>query len=105
MALTKTTIADRIEVVSDFKHIQIRDATVIKDDSKEISRSFHRRVLTPGRLSDAANNTYTQTDISSESTEVQGIANTVWTSAVHDAWKAELIATKDEPGVTVINKE
>ena len=94
MALTKTTTADRIEVVSDFKHIQIRDATVIKDDGKEISRSFHRKVLTPGRLSDAANNTYTQTDVSSESTEVQGIASTVWTSAVHDAWKADLIANK-----------
>ena len=45
MALTKTTASDRIEVAGDFKHIHIRDATVIKDDGKEISRSFHRRVL------------------------------------------------------------
>ena len=94
MALTKTTASDRIEVAGDFKHIHIRDATVIKDDGKEISRSFHRRVLVPGRLSDKSNDTYTQTDVSSESTEVKGIANTVWTSAVHDAWKADIIANK-----------
>ena len=94
MALTKTTASDRIEVVGDFKHIHIRDATVIKDDGKEISRSFHRRVLDPGRLSDKSNDTYTQTDISSESAEIQGIANTVWTSTVHDTWKAHLIANK-----------
>lgn len=95
MALTKTTASDRIEVAGDFKHIHIRDATVIKDDGKEISRSFHRRVLVPGKLSDKSNNTYTKTDVSSESTEVQGIANASWTQAVHDAWKADLIANKD----------
>ena len=94
MALTKTTTSDRIEVVGDFKHIHIRDATVIKEDGKEISRSFHRKVLVPGRLSDKSNDTYTQTDVSSESTEVQGIANTVWTSTVHDSWKDDLIANK-----------
>ena len=94
MALTKTTTSDRIEVVGDFKHIHIRDATVIKEAGKEISRSFHRKVLVPGRLSDKSNDTYTQTDVSSESTEVQGIANTVWTSTVHDSWKADLIANK-----------
>ena len=94
MALTKTTTADRIEVAGDFKHIHIRDATVIKEDGKELSRSFHRRVLTPGRLSDKSNDTYTKTDVSSESTEVQGIANASWTQTVHDAWKADLIANK-----------
>ena len=47
MAITKETIQDKIEVVGKFKHIQVRTATVIKEDGKEISRSFHRHVVTP----------------------------------------------------------
>ena len=47
MAITKETIQDKIEVVGDFKHIQVRTATVIKEDGKEISRSFHRHVVGP----------------------------------------------------------
>ena len=94
MAITKTTEIGRIEVVTEYKHLQVRMDTVYKEDGKEISRSFHRKVLVPGRLSDKSNDTYTQTDVSSESTEVQGIANTVWTSTVHDSWKADLIANK-----------
>ena len=92
MALTKTTEEDKIEVVGDYKHIQIRTATVIKEDGVELSRSFHRKVLDPGEL-DASDN-LVNTDISGESAEVQGICNTVWTSTVKDAWKAKLIADK-----------
>ena len=92
MTLTKETIEDKIEVVGDFKPIQIRMATVIKEDGKEISRSFHRRVIHPGDIDGSDN--YTQTDISGESTEVKSIAGAVWTSTIHDNWKAKLIADK-----------
>ena len=92
MALTKTTTEDKIEVVGDYKAVQIRTATIIKEDGVELNRSFHRKVLDPGSI-DASNN-YTQTDVSGESTEVKAIAGAVWTSTVHDAFKAKLIADK-----------
>ena len=92
MALTKTTIEDKIEVVGDFKGLNIRTATVIKEDGKELSRSFHRHALACGDI-DASNN-WIDTDISAESAEVKGIANAVWTQAVKDAYKAHLIAAK-----------
>ena len=92
MALTKTTVEDKIEVVGDYKHIQVRTATVIKEDGTELSRSFHRKVLTPGTLDGSDN--LVDTDISSESAEVKGIAATVWTTDVKNAYKAKLIADK-----------
>ena len=92
MALTKSTVDDRIEVVTDYKHIQIRTATVIKEDDKELSRIFSRKVLNAGTL-DASDN-FVDTDISSESAEVKGVAAAVWTQAVKDAYKAHLIANK-----------
>jgi len=92
MAITKTLVEDKIEVVGDYKHIQIRTATVIKEDGVELSRSFHRKVLNPGTL-DGSNN-LVDTDVSAESAEVKGITSSVWTSTVKDAWKAKLIADK-----------
>ena len=92
MALTKTTEEDKIEVVGLYKFVQVRTATVIKEDGNEISRSFHRKVLDPGGL-DASDN-LVDTNISGESAEVQGICNAVWTSTIKDAWKAKLIADK-----------
>ena len=92
MALTKSTVEDRIEVVTDYKHIQIRTATVIKEDDKELSRIFSRKVIHSGTL-DASDN-FVDTDISSESAEVKAIAAAVWTQAVKDAYKAHLIANK-----------
>ena len=47
MAITKELIQDKIEVVGDFKHIQVRTATVIKEDGVQISRSYHRHVVAP----------------------------------------------------------
>ena len=91
MAITKTTEEDKIEVVGPYKHVQVRTATVIKEDGKELSRSFHRKVLDPGTLNDAKD-TLVDTDLSSESAEVRGIATSVWTSTVKDAWKTKLIA-------------
>ena len=92
MALTKTTEEDKIEVVGEFKAVQVRTATVIKEDDEELTRSFNRKVLYPGTIDDSDN--WVDTDISSESTEVKGIANAVWTQSVKDAYKAHLVATK-----------
>ena len=92
MALTKTVEEDKIEIVGQYKIIQIREATVIKEDGTEISRNFHRDSITPGTL-DASDN-LVDTNISSRSTEVQAVCNAVWTTSVKNAWKAHLIATK-----------
>ena len=92
MALTKTVEVDQIEVVGPYKHVQVRTATIIKEDGTELSRSFHRKVLDPGYL-DGSNN-LEETDISGETTEVQGICNAVWTSTIKDSWKAKLISDK-----------
>ena len=92
MALTKTIEEDKIEVVGQYKAVQIRTATVIKEDGVELSRSFSRKVLHPGIL-DSSNN-LVDTDVSAESAEVKGITSTVWTQSVKDAWKAKLIADR-----------
>ena len=94
MALTKTTEEDRIEVVSEYKHIQVRTATVIKEDGVELNRSFHRKVIHSGYVDMDVSGNWVDTDISSESTEVKAIAAAVWTQSVKDAWKAHLIANK-----------
>ena len=81
MAITKEIIEDKIEIVGDTKEIQIRTATVIKEDGVELSRSFHRKVLVCITSSyDGSSWTHTDTDISGESTEVQAICNAVWTT-------------------------
>ncbi len=89
MAITKEIIEDKIEIVGDYRTIQIREATVIKEDGVEISRSFHRNVL--NCVSSVQNDddswTHTDTDVTGESTEVQGIATAVWTTAVKTAKK------------------
>ena len=89
MALTEETLEDKIEVVGEHKHVQVRTATVIKRDGVEISRSFHRHVLQPSTKTDG---TWGDTDISSESTEVQGICNAVWTDAVKTAYQTAMDA-------------
>ena len=89
MAITKETVEDKIEVVGDYKAIQIRTATVIKEDGVELSRSFHRKVLDCVSSSyDGSSWTHADTDVSGESTEVQGIATAVWTTTVKNAKKA-----------------
>ena len=92
MALTKTIEIDKIEIVSEYRHVQIRTATIIKEDNVELSRSFNRKLLTCGEL-DSSNN-LVDTDISGETTEVQAICNTVWITSVKNAWKTKLIADK-----------
>tara|TARA_Y100001963_G_C6431231_1_gene287121 strand:- start:198 stop:476 length:279 start_codon:yes stop_codon:yes gene_type:complete len=92
MALTKIIEEDKIEVVGEYKFIQIREATIIKEDGKEISRTFRRDTINPGVL-DASDN-LVDTDTSSRSAEVRGIASAVWTQSVKDAYKAHLISKK-----------
>ena len=81
MALTEETVQDKIEVVGEFKHIQVRTATVIKRDGVEISRSFHRHVVAPDISAD---------DLANESADVQAIAAQVHTNAVKTAYAAHL---------------
>ena len=89
MAITKTVVDDKIEVVGDYKSIQVRTATVIKEDGIELTRSFHRRVIDcVSSTHDGSSWTHTDTDMSSESTELQGIATAVWTTAIKNAKKA-----------------
>ena len=92
MALTKTIEIDKIEIVTEYRHVQVRTATIIKEDNVELSRSFHRKILSCGQL-DSSNN-LVDTDVIGETTEVQAICNTVWITSVKNAWKAKLIADK-----------
>ena len=88
MALTEETVQDKIEIVGDYKHVQVRTATVIKRDGTEISRSFSRHVLQPFSSSkDGDTWTHTDTDISGEDASVQAIANAVWTDTVKANYK------------------
>ena len=89
MAITKEAVEDKIEIVGDYKTIQIRTATVIKEDGTELTRSFNRKTLDCVSSSyDGSSWTHTDTDISGESTEVQAICNAVWTTTVKNAKKA-----------------
>ena len=92
MALTESTEYDKIEIVTPYKHVQVRKATVIKKDGVELTRSFERYVLRAGTLDDSDN--LVDTDISGEPAEVSAICNAVWTTDVKAAWKAHLIANK-----------
>ncbi len=88
MAITKTTEIPKIEVVNQW-HVQVATDTVIKEDGTEISRSRHRHVLQPFTSSKDTDDkwTHTDTDISREATEVQAVANAVWTDTVKAAYK------------------
>ena len=94
MALTEKLEYDKIEIVTKWKHVQVRQATVVEKDGVEIARSFHRYVLTPGSL-DASDN-LVSTDISGQPTDIQGVCNALWTDAVKSSWKTRLIEQKSE---------
>ena len=79
MAITKTTELGQMEVVGQYKFVQVRTDTVIKEDGKELSRTFHRHVIKPD-ISDE--------NLAKEHAEVQAIASTVWTQEVKDSWNA-----------------
>ena len=92
MALAESIEYDKIEIVGQYKAVQVRKATVIKKDGKELTRSFHRYVLHPGTL-DASDN-LVDTDLSGQPAEVSAICTAAWTTDVKAAWKAKLIADK-----------
>ena len=79
MAITKETEIGKMEVVTQYKHIQVRTDTVIKEDGVELSRTYHLHVVTPD-ISDE--------NLAKEDAEVQAIANVAWTQAIKDSWAA-----------------
>ena len=85
MTLTKEAHYDKIEVVGEYKAVQLRRATIIKEDGVEVSRSFHRHVIHP------------DDDISDEPQEVQDICTVVWTDDIKAAWAAYQEAIEDMP--------
>lgn len=74
MAIEKTIEQDKFEIVGPYKAVQVREATVITEDGTELSRNFRRYVL------------HSDSDISSETAEIQAICNAVWTDAIKTAW-------------------
>ena len=92
MALAESIEYDKIEVVGQYKAVQVRKATVIKKDDEELTRAYERYVLQCGDL-DASDN-LVDTDISGQPSEVSAVCNAVWTTDVKAAWKAKLIADK-----------
>ena len=78
MAITKETKEDKWEIVGDFKQIQVRTATIIKEDGVEISRSFHRHVVSPND------------DSTNESADVKAMVAQFHTDAVKKAYTDHL---------------
>tara|TARA_A100001391_G_scaffold99278_2_gene65949 strand:- start:404 stop:688 length:285 start_codon:yes stop_codon:yes gene_type:complete len=93
MAITKETVVDKIEVL-ERGSVQVRAATVIKEDGNELNRSFHRHVLQPSVKN---GDTWEDTDISSEDAKVQAICNAVWTDEVKTAFQ-EMIDAQNTLG-------
>ena len=90
MAITKETQIGKIEVIGQYKSVQVRTDTVVIEDGEELSRKYHRHALNPGTLD--GNNDLVDTNISGENTEVQAVCNGVWTDAIKLAWKNWLIS-------------
>ena len=99
MALSESIEYDKIEIIGQYKHVQVRKATVIKKDGTELTRSFERFSLNPGSLDDS--NNFVDNPLSKEpdgitdiADEVKTVCNAVWTSSVKNAWKEKLIADR-----------
>ncbi len=82
MALEKIIKIDKIEIVGDYKILQVRTATIISEDDNELSRSFHREALVPG------------TDVSGKDKEIIDLANLLWTQEIIDAYNASLTTSE-----------
>ena len=95
MALTERFENDKIEIVGQYKAVQVRRATVIERDGVEINRSFHRHVLHPGTLGES--DALVDTDLSGEDADVQAICTAAWTDAVKEAWRLKLVADAAAP--------
>ena len=96
MAITKTLENDKIEIVNKW-NVQVRCASIIKEDGVELTRSFNRKVLVPGILKGgdgSDKDDLVDTNISGEDADVQAICNAAWTTQVKADYKAFLIANK-----------
>ena len=99
MAITKTIVYDKKEIIGDYAHLQIRKATVLKEDGKELTRSFERYVLNPGTLDSSENLVDNPLDkepdgVTAIPQEIKDICGVIWTTEIKNAWKAKLIADK-----------
>ena len=99
MALTETIEYDKIEVVGQYKAVQVRKATVIKKDGAELTRTFSRFVLHPGTLDESDNLVDNPLNKEPDGTtaiadEVKAVCTAVWTKSFKNAWKTKLIADK-----------
>lgn len=95
MALTERTENDKIEIVGPYRKLQVRTATIIERDGVEVTRTFHRRIINPGSVG-IGSTTLVDTDLSSETSEIQGICNVIWTDAVKDSWRLRVIELNAE---------
>ena len=103
MALTKSIIVDKTEVIScgstyssdEWKNVQVRTATVVKEDGVELSRSYTRHVLEPGSVANGST-TLIDTDLSGQDASVQAICNAVWTSSVKEAYRVTQVGIRSE---------
>ena len=86
MALTKEFEYD-CEVRGEHKNVQVRMATIVKDDGEEISRTYHRHVL---HCRTKAGDTWGDTDISGEDEAIQAVCNAVWTDTVKSAYETAM---------------
>ena len=99
MAITKTIVYDKKEIIGDYAHLQIRKATVLKEDGKELTRSFERYVLNPGTLDASDNLVDNPLDkepdgVTAIPQEIKDLCAVIWTTSIKNAWKAKLIADK-----------
>ena len=99
MALSESIEYDKIEIVGKYRTVQVRKATVIKKDGKELTRSCERFGFDPGTLDGSDN--LVDNPLSKEpdgttdvTDEIKAVCNAIWTTSIKDAWKAHLIATK-----------
>ncbi len=92
MALTETTVIDKIEIVSQYKVVQVRKANIIKKDGVEITRAYERYVLDPGTLDES--NNLVENQLTNIPNDVKDICNLIWTDSIKNAWKDKLINEK-----------
>ena len=99
MSITKEIIYDKKEIVGDYASLQIRKASVIKEDNKEITRSFERYILDPGTLDASDNLVDNPLDkepdgVTAIPQDIKDICAVIWTTEIKNAYKAKLISEK-----------
>ena len=94
MAITKEKIVDKVEVVGPYSCLQVRYANIIKEDDKEIGRTYEREALDCGGIV-GDDNTWVDTDVSAKDDKIKNIAGVVWTQTEKDGLKAALIKAKN----------